>query len=167
MFANKTCQCLRILVMLLQSLSSCFGINVSEKEFDNALVKNGYESPTKAQYKAFMSQLNTPVQYQHHITTKREAAMFLSQIIWESGGLTKKVEENPGKYKDKMDVPGREYYGRGYIQLVSALSRMQHIYSLVNFPFQKHHDRHGPTTTPLLVKTCILMNNFYYTILIS
>jgi hypothetical protein len=63
------------------------------------------------------------------ITTKRELAMFLAQIIHESGGLVYKIEQAcgsgcfkcPGQYITADDYPGKRYCGRGYIQLVIIL----------------------------------------------
>lgn len=50
--------------------------------------------------------------------SKRELAMFLANILWESDGLRAKEEYHPGVYSHPpLDKPGRRYYGRGYIQL--------------------------------------------------
>ena len=52
--------------------------------------------------------------------------MFLSQVLWESGGLRHKRELAcietgcPGKYDSSEGVPGKNYYGRGYIQLTHS-----------------------------------------------
>ena len=50
----------------------------------------------------------------------------IAQILWESDGL-KAVREYacatngcPNEYKTSDDVPGKSYYGRGYIQLTWA-----------------------------------------------
>jgi len=49
--------------------------------------------------------------------------MFYAQILWESDGLRAKKEYAcaqsgcPGQYQTPQDVPGKRYYGRGYIQL--------------------------------------------------
>ena len=57
------------------------------------------------------------------ITTKRELAMFLAQILVESAGLKYKSETRcatngcPGDYETAQDFPGARYYGRGYMQL--------------------------------------------------
>ena len=47
------------------------------QEFSNALTQNGYPEPSTVKYTNFISGLST----QGGITTKREAAMFLAQII--------------------------------------------------------------------------------------
>lgn len=59
------------------------------------------------------------------ITSAREAAMFLANILWESDGLQAKEEiackDKPKwcaqNYKTPEDSPGKTYWGRGYIQL--------------------------------------------------
>jgi len=72
-----------------------------------------------------------------NITTKRELAMFLAQILWESDGL-KAVREYaclsgcPNEYKTSDDVPGKSYYGRGYIQLTWAGNYKSASYDLFN-----------------------------------
>ena len=53
-------------------------------------------------------------------------AMFLAQIMHESGGLVYKIEsicgsgcfKCPGQYVTQDDYPVKRYCGRGYIQLV-------------------------------------------------
>jgi len=57
------------------------------------------------------------------ITSKVELAMFLTQVIWESGGLRHKAELRcqqtncPHEYRLPGDPRGKYYYGRGYLQL--------------------------------------------------
>ena len=77
-----------------------------------------------SQYNSFSSQLIS----KGGITTKLEAAMFLAQIIHESGGLKHKRELAcintgcPNHYHiTGPGIQGKRYYGRGYIQLVSFL----------------------------------------------
>ncbi len=88
-------------------------------EFQNAVSKAGYPTPSEDQYKNFHSQLKP----KGNIQTKREAAMFLSQILWESDGLQAKAEYAckdsgcPGVYGTSI-YSDQSYYGRGYIQLV-------------------------------------------------
>ena len=80
--------------------------------------------PTDDQYNYLVSQSSN----WGAITIKREMAMFLAQILWESAGLTAKRElacivtgcpgvYNSGKYPYNK-YPSQSYYGRGYIQLV-------------------------------------------------
>jgi len=95
---------------------------VTYVEFSNAVTRNLYPAPSNEVYINFNSQTET----KGSITSKREAAMFLAQILWESDGLRAKREYAclstgcPGQYLDK-NYPyysGQNYYGRGYIQLV-------------------------------------------------
>lgn len=79
-------------------------------EFVNALTYNKYPVPTMDQYNNFI----TGAQAQGSIKTKRELAMFLAQIIHESGGLQHVIEEKCGSgcancpydYSDPKDFPG-------------------------------------------------------------
>ena len=50
---------------------------ITENEFRNAIVNNGYPSPSHEQYIGFATQLRSV----GGITTRREAAMFLSEIL--------------------------------------------------------------------------------------
>ncbi|RNA04083.1 chitinase 4-like [Brachionus plicatilis] len=91
---------------------------ISYEEFSRAITNAGYDKPSMEKYTNFVTQLGP----KGGITTKREAAMFLSQILWESDGL-KATEEYacmqskcPGVYGSSR-YPGKSYYGRGYIQL--------------------------------------------------
>lgn len=91
---------------------------VSFEDFKAAVVACGYGEPSFEQYEKFISGAS-----KWGINSKIELAMFLAQIIHESGGLKHKVEAAcrdtgcPGQYKTQGDVPGKNYYGRGYIQL--------------------------------------------------
>lgn len=83
------------------------------------MTSNGFSPPVTEQYEAFIQGIP-----KGHIETKQEAAMALTHFLHESGGLTKKVEEQcrttgcPGQYTvPGCDAPGRNYFGRGYIQL--------------------------------------------------
>lgn len=82
-------------------------------------MQNGYPAPTQDQYYNYVTQLTSL----GAISTKREAAMFLAEIMWESDGLRAKREYNclstgcPGLYGTSI-YPNQSYYGRGYIQLV-------------------------------------------------
>ena len=57
-------------------------------EFKKAFEDNNYPPPTEQQYKSFSSQMVS----KGDIQTKREAGMFLSQLLHESGGLKFKKE---------------------------------------------------------------------------
>ncbi len=96
---------------------------VSYDEFFNAVTKAGYPAPSVDVYLNFVSGLET----QGGITNKREAAMLLTHVLVETGGLTQLSETRciesgcPGEYLDPNYpfYPNRNYYGRGYIQLVN------------------------------------------------
>lgn len=92
---------------------------VTYDEFANAIKSAGFPQATKEQYNAFVQGLPNGL-----ISTKEEAAMALAQFLHESQGLKKKIEEQckdsgcPGQYTvPGCDVPGKNYFGRGYIQL--------------------------------------------------
>ena len=90
----------------------------TKQEFVAAFIKNRYAPPTDAQYNGFVSGINP-----ENFTSKREVAMFLAQLLHESGGLTVKAEEKCLKdncrkeYRRKRDPADKFYYGRGYLQL--------------------------------------------------
>lgn len=104
-------------------------VAISQDEFSKAVTSCYPENKDKytpdalaAKYKAFIAGLNNS-----KIETKKEAAMFLAQILHESGGLiyTKEIVCQTNLAKCKADYPpkgpgastGKDYYGRGYIQL--------------------------------------------------
>jgi len=96
----------------------CSGL-VSFSQFSKAVTSTpfGYPAPTNAQYCAFVSNAASA----GGITTVRELAMFLSEILWESGGLIYKSEiacTPPKSCSGSYDWNGNyQFYGRGYIQL--------------------------------------------------
>ena len=101
-------------------------ISPSFQEFSNSLTQNGFPAPSNLQYSNFVNGLTS----QGGITTKREAAMFLAQIMHESGGLLLVIETACGYgcincpydyLSPGLDHPGKRYCGRGYIQLVIFL----------------------------------------------
>lgn len=91
---------------------------ISFEQFVRALTDNGYGPPSVSLYNSFISRISDG-----NITSKRELAMFLANIIWESGGLAHKKEIKclndgcPDHYRCKGDTDGIFYFGRGYIQL--------------------------------------------------
>ncbi|RKP11678.1 lysozyme-like domain-containing protein [Piptocephalis cylindrospora] len=94
------------------------GISCALSEFSSALTSAGYGTVSTTKYAAFMAEAITT----GGITSKKELAMFLAQIIWESGGLVLLKEVAcesgcPGEYSSSSDAPGKSYYGRGYMQL--------------------------------------------------
>ena len=94
-------------------------VSITRQEFETAFRLTGYPIPSYIQYVNFVKNAEP----NGGITTKRELAMFLAQIMWESGGLQYIEEINcisngcPGNYRTSDDFPGAHYYGRGYIQL--------------------------------------------------
>ncbi|KAJ1969351.1 hypothetical protein H4R35_006163 [Dimargaris xerosporica] len=91
-------------------------------EFNKAVTSSGYSAPSQAQCQAFQTQFSKA-----DVSSKLEAAMLVAQLIWESGGFQYKSEIAcqgtgcPGEYATPgVDVPGKHYYGRGYIQLTWA-----------------------------------------------
>ena len=110
------------------------------------------------------------------ITSKTELAMFMAEIMWESGGLYYKAElackDNncAGSYVDNVGLSGKYYYGRGYIQLTWELtirrphrpSTMMIVFSripiqspLMRTPLGESHTGTGRTRSspPWLVRT--------------
>ncbi|KAJ2049920.1 hypothetical protein GGH13_008848 [Coemansia sp. S155-1] len=84
-------------------------------------ISNSYPAPSSAQCNSFLKNMKSA----GGIASSREAAMFLANILWESDGLRAKEEYDCQKlpdwcaqnYKTPEDVPGKTYWGRGYIQL--------------------------------------------------
>ncbi|XP_014279386.1 uncharacterized protein [Halyomorpha halys] len=110
-----------LLVVLLQAVHCAKKpLKITWDQFRSAITTNGFPLPSEAQYEGFVHTLEYA-----GITTKREAAMFLAQLIHESGGLQFKEElaykdKSDDPYKSDIDVPGKRYFGRGYIQLTWA-----------------------------------------------
>ncbi|MFI6998272.1 chitinase [Nocardia sp. NPDC050175] len=92
---------------------------ITEDEFAAAVKGAGYRTPTTAQYKGMCAAL--PV---GSISTRRDLAQFLAQILWESDGLECKEEylavsdpaATAAAYASSGDN-GKTFHGRGYIQL--------------------------------------------------
>ncbi len=94
---------------------------ITEKEFTDALVSNGYPKPVSTQYKNLVSQISS----KGGINTKLHLAMFLTHAMWESDGLRAMREyacyPSLGPYcayTSGSGYPNQNYYGRGYFQLV-------------------------------------------------
>jgi len=79
------------------------------------------------------------------ITSKIELAMFLTQVIWESGGLKHKAELRcmetncPHEYRKPGDPPGKFYYGRGYLQLSWSYNYRKASREIFGDDFLFHH----------------------------
>lgn len=108
---------------------------VTPEEFMRAVKVAGYPKPDEEKFHNLVSQAATA----GGITSKRELAMFLSHILWESDGLRAKKEYAcagpsgcPGSYSTGTDIPGKQYYGRGYIQLTYSGNYKSASYDLFN-----------------------------------
>lgn len=140
------------------SLSETIKYPVSYSQFTQAFTSNGYPAPTLKQYRQCMYRRART----GRITTKRELAMFLAQVMHESAGLEYKTEwgcptdphcQNyqypswesylcgPSLDQACRNYPyaGQFYYGRGYMQLS---------WTLVRYIWESFNDR---TTMPLHV----------------
>ncbi|RNA42025.1 chitinase 4-like [Brachionus plicatilis] len=105
--------------MLSQSVNDLEPL-ITPEEFINAVKSAGYPEPNEEKFHNLVSQAESA----GGITSKKELAMFLAQILWESDGLQAKIEYAcsgpsgcPYSYKSSSDEPGKQYFGRGYIQL--------------------------------------------------
>lgn len=93
-------------------------IKITFDQFTKAVTIFGYPSPTESIFTSFLSGIP-----KGNISSLRELAMFLSNILIESGGLVYKKElkcipdECPSEYRSEGDPSNIFYYGRGYIQL--------------------------------------------------
>ena len=93
--------------------------SITIDQFTKAVTACGFGAPSNAQYTSFVARAPTA----GGITSKRELAMFLAEILHESGGLVYKRELNclqtncPNDYRSPGDAPNLFYFGRGFIQL--------------------------------------------------
>lgn len=93
--------------------------SISFEQFNQAVQTCGFQAPSDSLYTSFVSRAPTD----GSITTNRELAMFLAEILHESGGLIYKREIRcisdgcPNDYRTPEDDPTLFYYGRGFIQL--------------------------------------------------
>ncbi|XP_014208557.1 endochitinase At2g43620-like [Copidosoma floridanum] len=102
------------LLLLIVTFSIATAV-INSDDFNAAIIHSGFQNPSNEIYGYFNA-----VTSDFH---QDEAAMFLAQLLHESAGF-KFVEEIackktkcPDKYIDKVGLPGKYYYGRGYIQL--------------------------------------------------
>jgi predicted chitinase len=92
---------------------------VTEDEFMSAwkagaqIVDPNTPAPTHAQFVAMVNNASPA----GGITNRQELAMFFAQIMHESGALFYKKEISPPPGAYGTGAPGKQYYGRGYIQL--------------------------------------------------
>lgn len=87
-------------------------ISINKNEFRNAVVYCSYPLPKDIQYDAFRRGFPSS-----GITSKREAAMFLAQVVHESDGLRAKKEYHPPPNAYDFNNNGVQFCGRGYMQL--------------------------------------------------
>jgi chitinase len=96
-----------------------FSLSISLDQFRQAVQTCGFPAPAESVYKSIITRA-TP---DGGIITNREFAMFLAEILHESGGLVYKREINcisdgcPNAYRSPGDDPKLFYYGRSYIHL--------------------------------------------------
>ncbi|KAI9229038.1 MAG: lysozyme-like domain-containing protein [Piptocephalis tieghemiana] len=99
---------------------------ISFTTLEKVMSTTGYPIPSKDQYHAFVQSVGDA-----GITTALEASMYLAHLLWESQGLQEVVERAcksngcPGAYISELDVKGKRYYGRGYIQLTWAKNYLE------------------------------------------
>ena len=74
---------------------SAGAVSCTSDEFNSAVTSAGFPAPTSAQYNGFNGHTANG-----GFSTKRELAMFLAEILWESGGL---------KYKSEISPPAGAY----------------------------------------------------------
>nr|ALV66651.1 putative endochitinase 2 [Spalangia endius] len=90
-------------------------MGISENEFNSAVTACGYSRPGREVYRHFANETTS--------FSRGELAMFLAQLIHESGGFQYKEEiayagnNHHNAYVDNVGLPGKTYHGRGYIQL--------------------------------------------------
>jgi hypothetical protein len=95
-------------------------IEISFTEFTNALLFNKHQPPRIDQY---LNLVNN-IQPLGGIQTKREAAMFLAQTVYETKGLSTLSEPFctqtgcVGQFVTNLGMISRSYHGRGYLNMV-------------------------------------------------
>lgn len=91
---------------------------ITRSEFVNAVVSAGYAEPASDQYDGMCAA--APM---GNISSTKDLAQFLAQVLWESDGLAAKEEHaaaaDPVQARDSYDAgpSGQVYWGRGYIRL--------------------------------------------------
>ncbi|MEV6560346.1 chitinase [Nocardia sp. NPDC051756] len=98
------------------------GTLISEEEFVAAVTSAGYPTPTTSQYQGMCAAAPAG-----DVSSRKDLAQFLAQILWESDGLRSKEEylaaNDPAAVATAYAGPddnGKVFYGRGYIQLAWA-----------------------------------------------
>ncbi|RKP12460.1 lysozyme-like domain-containing protein [Piptocephalis cylindrospora] len=99
---------------------------ISADKFNKAMTAANFPVPSSEQHVAFVASTKKA-----KITSALEAAMYLAHLLWESHGLQEVVERAcvnsacPGSYISDLDVKGKRYFGRGYIQLTWAKNYLE------------------------------------------
>ena len=89
----------------------------TKEEFINAFTANKFPVPRDCQYIGFVNGIDAET-----FSSKREVAMFLANLMQESGGLTIKIEQRclkngcKGDYTLKTDLKDKHYFGGCYLQ---------------------------------------------------
>ncbi|XP_058795552.1 uncharacterized protein LOC131666711 [Phymastichus coffea] len=106
---------LAISIFIFAIFHGCFA-SISKSEFYESLTANGYAAPSDATIYTYFKQATKSY-------SREEIAMLLAQLIHESGGFQFREElacaktNCPGQYVDSVGLPGKYYYGRGFMQL--------------------------------------------------
>nr|ALV66649.1 putative endochitinase [Nasonia oneida] len=109
---------MRTFILALFALAQvyiCSAEMISREQFNAAVMSSGAPPPADDIYTHFAEATKN--------YSKEELAMFLAQLIHESGGFRYREEiicqesHCPGHYVDNVGLPGKFYYGRGFIQL--------------------------------------------------
>nr|ALV66650.1 putative endochitinase 1 [Spalangia endius] len=104
----------KLLLGLLVVVHQC-NAHITKQEFTDCVTACGYRPPNPDIYEHFEKATKD--------FKREELAMFLAQLIHESGGFQYKEEIQfvgnnwHTSYKDNVGLPGKTYHGRGYIQL--------------------------------------------------
>jgi predicted chitinase len=105
-----------IIYAFAEEPSYYLSINVTQDQFIKGLTSNSFPAPSATAFNFFVNGIPKT-----GVSSKRELAMFLAQIMHESGGLQVTSESACGlsgcygQYDSSAN--GISYYGRGYIQL--------------------------------------------------
>nr|ALV66659.1 putative endochitinase 1 [Spalangia cameroni] len=104
----------KLFLGLLAVAHAC-SAHITQQEFTQCVTACGYRPPSPDIYEHFNK---ATISF-----SREELAMFLAQLIHESGGFQYREEiQYAGNnwhsaYKDNVGLPGKTYHGRGFIQL--------------------------------------------------